>query len=174
MWSASFLSGTLFRPAWNTRWLVPGRRTALNAAKGLRENWNGRVGARSIQLCSAISVFSPRRWDLVSLPDAQWQRQHFPYWCSSVYPFFPPGSLAVAYFPLHCAHLLGYILHCFFFHLFFISMVLSQNGVCFSSYKLLFKWCARKLTAALCFVKFENSVWKTASQVPTIYSKYES
>lgn len=36
-------------------------------------------------------------------------------------PFFPPGSLAVAYFPLNCAHLLGYILHCFFSFVFYFN-----------------------------------------------------
>lgn len=35
-------------------------------------------------------------------------------------------------------------------------MVLSKNGLCFSGYNLLFKCCARKLTAALCFVSLKT------------------
>lgn len=115
MWSASFLSATLFRPAWDTRWLAPGRRSELNAAKGLRENWNGRVCARNIQLWSAISVFlSPRIWDLLdSLADGQWQ--HFPYWCPCVYPFFFARVFCCGIFSLRLCTFVWLCSHCFFF-----------------------------------------------------------
>lgn len=70
-------------------------------------------------------------------------------------PFFRPGLLLWRIFR-STVHICLVIFSIAFFHLFFISMVLSKNGLCFSSYKLLFKYCARKLTAALCFVSLKT------------------
>lgn len=111
--------------------------------------------------CEAQSVFfSPRRWDfLVSLANGQWQ--HFPYWCSCVYPVFRLGLLLRHFFFsfLLCAFV--WLCSPLLFEFLFMSVVSSKNSLRFSDRSFLFR-------------QFENPVWKTASSVLTSYTKYES